>query len=92
MLDALVERAAELTDVQIVHIHANGPAPYVAPAMEGHLRHRALFIGGNTRAAVNAGRADFVPVFLSDIPHLFTSGQLPLDAAPAARRRRVRLH
>jgi acyl-CoA hydrolase len=49
--------------------------------MHGHLRHRALFIGGNTREAVNTGRADFVPVFLSDIPRLFTSGQLPLDVA-----------
>jgi acyl-CoA hydrolase len=49
--------------------------------MEGHFRHRALFIGANTREAVNAGRADFVPVFLSDIPQLFTSGQLPLDVA-----------
>ena len=62
-------------------MHANGPAPHVGPAMQGHLRHRALFIGGNTREAVNAGRADFVPVFLSDIPQLFTSGQLPLDVA-----------
>jgi acyl-CoA hydrolase len=81
LLGALVDRAPELTDVEIVHMHADGPAPHVAPAMAGHLRHRALFIGSNTRDAVNAGRADFVPVFLSDIPQLFTSGQLPLDAA-----------
>src|SRR5689334_19258365 len=81
LLDALVERAPELTDVEIVHMHADGPAPHVAAGMAGHLRHRALFIGTNTREAVNAGRADFVPVFLSDIPHLFTSGQLPLDVA-----------
>jgi acyl-CoA hydrolase len=81
LLNAVVERATALTDVEIVHMHADGPAPHVAPAMEGHLRHRALFIGSNTREAVNAGRADFVPVFLSDIPQLFTSGQLPLDVA-----------
>jgi acyl-CoA hydrolase len=48
--------------------------------MAGHFRHRALFIGPNARQAVNEGRADFVPVFLSDVPRLFASGALPLDA------------
>ena len=42
-------------------------------------RHRALFIGGNARVAVNEGRADYVPIFLSDVPELFASGVLPLD-------------
>ncbi len=81
LLEALVERAPELRNVEVVHLHVNGPAPHVAPEMAGHLRHRALFIGHNVREAVNAGRADFVPIFLSDIPALFTSGQLPIDAA-----------
>jgi acyl-CoA hydrolase len=49
--------------------------------MAGHFRHRALFIGANARDAVNEGRADYVPVFLSDVPELFSSGVLPLDAA-----------
>ena len=47
--------------------------------MEAHFRHRALFIGPNARAAVQEGRADYVPVFLSDVPRLFESGMLPLD-------------
>src|SRR5579859_4880336 len=81
LLDALVARAHELTDVEVVHMHADGPAPHVAPQMAGHFRPRALVIGANTREAVNTGRADFVPVFLSDIPHLFTSGLLPIDVA-----------
>jgi acyl-CoA hydrolase len=81
LLAALVERARSLENVEIVHMHANGPAPHVAPEMEGHIRHRALFIGPNVREAVNAGRADFVPIFLSDIPNLFISGQLRLDVA-----------
>ncbi|MBV9173233.1 MAG: acetyl-CoA hydrolase/transferase family protein [Chloroflexi bacterium] len=81
LLRALTSRADQLVDVEIVHMHANGPAPHVAPTMAGHLRHRALFIADNTRQAVNEGRADFVPVFLSDIPHLFTSDALPLDVA-----------
>jgi 4-hydroxybutyrate CoA-transferase len=81
LLDALVARARTLHDVEIVHLHANGPAPHVAPEMDGHLRHRALFMGSNVRDAVNQGRADFVPVFLSDIPQLFRNGDLPLDVA-----------
>src|SRR5574338_1674179 len=80
LLDALVARAPELTDVKILHFHTEGPGPHLAPEMAGHFRHRALFIGPNARAAVNEGRADYVPVFLSDVPRLFESGALPLDA------------
>ena len=80
LLDALVARAPELRDVGVIHLHCEGPGPHLAPEMEGHFRHRALFIGPNARAAVNEGRADFVPVFLSDVPRLFDSGALPLDA------------
>ena len=79
LLDALVDRAPELHDVGVVHLH-RGPGPHLAPEMAGHFRHRALFIGPNARAAVNEGRADYVPVFLSDVPRLFNSGALPLDA------------
>ena len=81
LLDALVARAAELESVGMVHFHTEGPAPHLAPAMAGHFRHKALFIGANARRAVNEGRADYVPVFLSDVPELFTSRTLPLDAA-----------
>src|SRR4051812_25824103 len=80
LLDALVARADELHDVSIVHLHIEGPGPHLAPEMEGHFRHRAMFVGPNARAAVNEGRADYVPVFLSDVPRLFASGALPLDA------------
>ena len=80
LLDALVARASELTDVGVVHLHIEGPGPHLAPEMAGHFRHRALFIGPNARLAVNEGRADYVPVFLSDVPRLFESRALPLDA------------
>lgn len=81
LLEALVARAGELRDVGITHLHTEGPAPHLAPEVAESFRHRALFIGANAREAVNAGRADYVPIFLSDIPHLFSSGALPLDAA-----------
>jgi 4-hydroxybutyrate CoA-transferase len=80
LLDALVRRAPELRDVGVIHFHTEGPGPHLAPEMAGHFRHRALFIGANAREAVNSGRADYVPVFLSDVPELFSSGVLPLDA------------
>ncbi len=80
LLDALVARAPELRDVTLTHLHLEGPGPHLAPEMAGHFRHRALFIGPSARKAVNEGRADFVPVFFSDIPALFRSGAYPLDA------------
>src|SRR3954452_23843925 len=81
LLDALVARATELEDVGVVHLHCEGPGPHLAPEMAGHFRHRALFVGPNARAAVNEGRADYVPVFLSDVPRLFRAGELPIDYA-----------
>ncbi len=80
LLDALVARADELFDVSVVHLHCEGPGPHLAPEMAPHFRHRALFIGPNARRAIAEGRADYVPTFLSDVPRLFDSGRLPLDA------------
>ncbi|MEK7347597.1 MAG: acetyl-CoA hydrolase/transferase C-terminal domain-containing protein [Candidatus Eisenbacteria bacterium] len=81
LLDALVARREELENVRIVHIMSLGRAEYVKPGMEKHFRHMALFIGRNVRDAVNEGRADYVPVFLSEIPRLFTSRTIPVDVA-----------
>lgn len=82
LLDALVARAraVDLTGVVVTHLHIEGPGPHLAPAMARHFRHRALFVGSNARQAVADGRAEYVPVFLSDVPHLFGSGALPIDA------------
>lgn len=80
LLQALVDRAPQLAGVTVAHLHAEGPAPHLAPAMAPHFRHRALFIGPNARQAVNEGRADYVPIFLSDVPQLFLGGGLKLDA------------
>ena len=80
LLDALVARAPELRDVRWSTFTAKGPGRTLPPRWRPHFRHRALFIGPNARAAVNEGRADYIPVFLSDVPHLLTSGLIPLDA------------
>ena len=81
LLDALVERAPELNDVELVQVLTFGRAPQVAPELAGHLRVNTLFISDNVRKAVNEGRADFTPCFLSEIPLLFRHGHLPLDIA-----------
>src|SRR5574340_1366305 len=80
LLDALVERAPELRDVKMVHLHTEGPGPHLAPELASSFRHKAIFIGPNARRAVNEGRAEYIPTFLSDVPDLFRSGILPLDA------------
>lgn len=79
LLDALVARAPDLRQVSLVHLHIEGPGPHLAPEMAPHFRHTALFIGPNARRAVNEGRADYVPTFLSDIPVLFRDRVIPLD-------------
>ena len=79
LVSALVARASELRDVEIVHMMTLGNAEYTKPEYEGHFRHRGLFLGANTRAAVAAGRADYTPIFLSEIEGLFVSGAMPLD-------------
>jgi 4-hydroxybutyrate CoA-transferase len=81
LLDALVRRAGNLRNVEVLALHTEGPAPHVAPGMEGHLRHNALFVGHNVREAVNEGRADYTPVFLSRIPQLLRDGTLAIDVA-----------
>src|SRR3989440_2115463 len=81
LLESLVARAPELHNVEIIHILTAGDDPTTAPEYRDAFRHNALFIGSNVRRAVREGRADFTPVFLSEIPRLFRSGVLPLDVA-----------
>jgi 4-hydroxybutyrate CoA-transferase len=81
LVEALMRRAPELYDVEIVHMMTMGCAPYVAPEMAGHFRHNAMFIGGNVREAINDGRADYTPIHLSEIEALFESGTMPIDVA-----------
>ena len=78
---ALVARAAELRDVEIIHLLTLGEAGYVRPGLEASFRHNAMFVGANVRDAVHLGRADYMPICLSEIPALFTSGALPIDVA-----------
>lgn len=76
LLGALVRRAPQLEDVEIVQVLTMGPAEYVAPEMQGHIRVNSLFISHNVRKAVNDGRADFTPIFLSEIPRALRDPKL----------------
>jgi len=80
LLEALT-RDASLEGIILYHLHTCGPAPFVEPDCRGRIRSVSLFAGEPVRAAINRGDADFIPIFLSDIPSLFSNGQVPLDAA-----------
>ena len=81
VLAALVKHAPNLKDVEICQALSVGPADYVSPEMEGHLRVNTMFISANIRKAVQEGRADFTPVLLSEFPLLFKDKRLPIDVA-----------
>ena len=77
----MVRDGTHLCGNEIVHLLTLGPAPYVAPGLEERFRHVAFFIGSNVRSAVQEGRADFMPVFLSEIPLLILNGRVKVDVA-----------
>lgn len=80
LLDALAART-DVEDVRLYHLHTAGTASFVAPELAARLRSVSFFVGHEVRKAVAEGRADFIPVFLSDIPGLFSSGSIPVDVA-----------
>jgi acyl-CoA hydrolase len=80
LLEAMCKRT-DLAEVKLYHLHTAGPAPFADPACRGSFRSVSLFTGAPLRKAIAEDRADFVPIFLSDIPGLFLTGAVPLDAA-----------
>ncbi len=81
LVNSLVNDAGHLSDNEIVHLLTLGPAPYVQAEFATRFRHVAFFIGKNVRQAVQEGRADFMPVFLSELPRLISSRRVPIDVA-----------
>ncbi len=81
LVNAMVDRSPELHSVEVCHLLGVGEAAYARPEMQGHFRHNAFFIGKNVRQAVWEGRADFTPIFLSEIPALLHGRQYRLDVA-----------
>jgi 4-hydroxybutyrate CoA-transferase len=81
LVRAMVRRKDELENVTIYHILIVGELPYVNPGMEKHFKHKAFFTGANARKAVQEGRAEFIPIFLSEVPLLFKRNIIPVDVA-----------
>jgi len=81
LIDAMCHRKNELENVEIYHVLLVGDLPYLQPGMEKHFKHKAFFIGSNARKAVNEGRAEFVPIFLSEVTLLFKRGIIQADIA-----------
>ena len=81
LVKGLVEKANHLADNEILHVHTLGVAPYAKPRYSDRFRLNAFFVGINTRQAVAEGRADYTPVFLSELPRLISRGTIPIDVA-----------
>lgn len=81
LIRAMVRRKNELENITLYHILIVGNLPYLEPGMEKHFKHKAFFIGANARKAVNDGRSEFVPIFLSEVPLLFKLGRINTDVA-----------
>ncbi|MDZ7757471.1 acetyl-CoA hydrolase/transferase family protein [Rhodohalobacter sp.] len=81
LIKAMTSRHEELRDVYVYHLHTEGAAPYVKPEYRDSFNTRAFFVGSNVRNAIKEGYADYIPIFLSEIPHLFNRGIIKLDVA-----------
>ena len=81
LLYALADRAEELQNVEVVHLHTEGELPYTAPKFHGRVFTNSLFMGANVRHATQDGMGDYIPIFLSEVPSLFRERILPLDVA-----------
>ncbi|MEM2577090.1 MAG: hypothetical protein QW476_04095, partial [Candidatus Bathyarchaeia archaeon] len=81
LVKGLVEMANHLADNEILHVHTLGVAPYTKPIYSNRFRLNAFFVGINAREAIIEGRADYTPVFLSDLPSLISNNIVPIDVA-----------
>lgn len=84
MSEALTLRKDDLFGVEVVHILMHGTAPFLEPEYSENFRDISLFMGSNVRKAVSEGRAEYAPIFLSEICDLFRRGQMPIDVAIVA--------
>ncbi|MFI0398724.1 MAG: acetyl-CoA hydrolase/transferase family protein [Thiolinea sp.] len=81
LLKPFAEHVKQLTGVELLQLHLEQAESVCIPELEGHLRHRCYFVSNSTRQLVNQGKADYVPIFLSEIPKLFRRGEQVIDVA-----------
>ena len=81
LIKALVQKGENLSNISVYQMHTEGDAPYVHPKYKGIFNTHCFFVGANTREAVGNANADYIPVFLSEVPALFRKGIIPVDIA-----------
>jgi 4-hydroxybutyrate CoA-transferase len=81
LIRGLIKRAPGLRDITIYQMHTEGIAPYADPEWQDVFKVNCFFIGANLRKAVQEKRADYIPLFLSEIPSLFRKKIIPIDVA-----------
>ncbi|MFM2228751.1 MAG: hypothetical protein RL607_9 [Bacteroidota bacterium] len=81
LANALTDRAQELRNVEVCHLHIEGEARYANPELAESFHVNSFFIGSNVRHTLKAGNGSYTPVFLSELPHLFRKNVLPIDVA-----------
>jgi len=81
LVQAMVNRASELVNMEIIHLLTKGKAPYANPELADCFRVNSFFIGHNVRQQIQQGQGDYTPIMLSDLPRLFNSGRMPIDTA-----------
>lgn len=81
LIQAMTDRHAELENVELVSAHTEGPVPYANDEYKNSFKINCFFVGHNIRPYVQRGRAHYIPIFLSEIPALFRSNQMPIDVA-----------
>ncbi|MBF0289475.1 MAG: GNAT family N-acetyltransferase [SAR324 cluster bacterium] len=81
LVEALSERGKDLADNQVIHIRSLGVAAYTESKFSDKFRYNTFFIGDNVRDAVSQGRADYTPIFLSEVPRLMYQGKATMDVA-----------
>jgi acyl-CoA hydrolase len=81
LVDEMIKRADELRNVEVVHAHTEGDAPYASKEYAKSFRLNGFFLGANVRQSVSDGYGDYIPIFLSEIHQLFRRKILPLNVA-----------
>ena len=81
LIFAMTERGKSLENISVYHLHTEGATPYATEEMAKHFNVHCFFIGPNMRESVNKGIADYIPIFMSEVPLLFRRGIIKINVA-----------
>lgn len=81
LIDGLCRATDKISDVEIIHLHTEGKAQYTQEPYKKHFKTNSCFVGSNVRSSINEGNGDYIPIFLSEVHHLFERNILPIDVA-----------